>query len=100
MLEMLLCLSASVPQCLADAQHVDRRAAKLLRPVTMIAPPPSTTRQQSRAVRGQDTMRDCSTCWMVRGSFSPTHRWAGGRVAACSRTALSKSYAKSTKGRA
>src|SRR5689334_20623754 len=38
--------------------------------VSTIAPPPSTTRQQSRTVNGYDTMRAFRTCSTVRGSFS------------------------------
>ena len=38
--------------------------------VTMMAPPPSVTRQQSRTVRGVESMGAANACSMVMGSFS------------------------------
>jgi hypothetical protein len=61
----------AVPVGLAGPQQVDGgslRSLALSDLVTIAAPPPSVTRQQSRTLRGEETMREESTSSTVRSS--------------------------------
>ena len=82
---------AAVPVRFADAEHGHRRLGAASRArsvvVTMIAPPPSVTRQQSATVSGSLTMREASTsvdrerigAERARGQARPLARGDGNR---------------------
>src|SRR5688572_15171130 len=57
--------------------------------VSTIAPPPSTTRQQSRTVNGYDTMRAFSTSSIVSGSFSHALGFLSAHLRAATATSAS-----------